>query len=163
MAIPSRPLAIVTGAASGLGLDLAKHYAANNFDLLIVADEPEIHDVAQILLSYAVNVDALEADLTTERGVDELYEAVAGRPVAALVANAGLGLEHAFLDQSFEGMRRAIDTNVTGTMYLLQRFGRDMRERGEGRILMTGSIAGEVPGGLQTVLMDGAPAHAASH
>jgi short-subunit dehydrogenase len=74
-----------------------------------------------------------------------------GRPVDALLANAGHGLGRAFLDQDFHDVRHVIDTNVTGTVYLVQRIGRDMRARGTGRILLTGSIAGFMPGTYQAV------------
>jgi short-subunit dehydrogenase len=96
-------------------------------------------------------VDALEADLATLDRVDKLYAAIKGRPVAALLANAGHGLGRAFLDQDFEDVRHVIDTNITGTIYLIQKVGRDMRARGEGRILVTGSIAGFIPGAYQAV------------
>lgn len=84
-------------------------------------------------------------------GVDELYAAAAGRPVEALLANAGHGLGKGFLDQDFIEARHVIDTNITGTIYLIQRIGRDMRERGRGRILITGSIAGFMPGTFHAV------------
>jgi short-subunit dehydrogenase len=79
-------------------------------------------------------------------GVDKLYAAAHGRPIDALLANAGLGVGHAFLDQDFNEVRHVIDTNITGTIYLIQKVGRDMRARGQGRILITGSIAGFMPG-----------------
>ena len=84
-------------------------------------------------------------------GVDRLWAAAAGRPVDALLANAGHGLGRAFLDQDFEDVRHVIDTNVTGTVYLVQLVGRSMRSRGQGRILLTGSIAGFMPGTYQAV------------
>jgi short-subunit dehydrogenase len=76
---------------------------------------------------------------------------IRGRRVDALLANAGRGLGRAFLDQDFQDVRYVIDTNVTGTVYLVQKVGRDMRARGEGRILITGSIAGFMPGSYQAV------------
>src|SRR4029453_17615212 len=79
------------------------------------------------------------------------WTAAAERPVDALLANAGHGLGHAFLDQDFEDVRHVIDTNVTGTIYLVQLVGRTMRSRGSGRILLTGSIAGFMPGTYQAV------------
>ena len=85
-------------------------------------------------------------------GVDQLYAAVSGaRPVEALLANAGRGLGKGFLDQDFDEVRHVIDTNITGTLYLLQKVGRDMRARDQGRILITGSIAGFMPGTYQAV------------
>jgi short-subunit dehydrogenase len=151
MATTARPFAIVTGASSGIGFELAKCCAANGFDLLVAADEPAIHDAANVLRGAGALVDAMEVDLATTKGVETLYSAVWGRPVAALLANAGRGLGHAFLDQKFEDVRRVIDTNVTGTLYLIQLVGREMRTRGAGRILITGSIAGFMPGTYQAV------------
>src|SRR5690606_10604607 len=87
----------------------------------------------------------------TIAGVDALHERLAGRPVDALLANAGRGLGHAFLDQRFEDIRRVIDTNVTGTVYLIHRVGQDMRRRNKGRMLIVGSIAGMMPGSYQAV------------
>jgi uncharacterized protein len=74
-----------------------------------------------------------------------LYAKINGRAVDALLANAGRGLGKAFLDQDFTAVRRVVDTNVTGTIYLIYKVGRDMQVRGKGRILITGSIAGFMP------------------
>jgi short-subunit dehydrogenase len=146
-----RPLAVVTGASTGIGLELAKCCVKNGFELLIVADEPRIEDAAQILKSLGASVEALEADLSTIEGVDKLYAKIGGRPVAALLANAGRGLGKGFLDQDFATARRVVDTNITGTIYLIHKVGNDMRRVGEGKILLTGSIAGFMPGSFQAV------------
>jgi len=146
-----RPLAVVTGASSGIGYYLAKECAENGFDLLIAADDPRINDVARDFRALGTLVDAIESDLATTQGVDELVFAINSRSVKALLANAGHGLGHAFLDQGFEEARHVIDTNVTGTLYLIHKVGNEMRERGEGRILITGSIAGFMPGTYQAV------------
>jgi uncharacterized protein len=146
-----RPLAVVTGASSGIGLHLAKQCAENGFDLLIAADDPAVNKAAQELRRTGASVDVVETDLATTMGVDQLFAAIRSRPVAALLANAGHGLGHAFLDQEFEEARHVIDTNVTGTVYLIHKVGRDMRKRGVGRILITGSIAGFIPGTYQAV------------
>jgi uncharacterized protein len=151
MTTQARPFAIVTGASTGIGFELAKCCAANGFDLLIAADEPAIHDAAVQIRSTGVSVEALVADLATTNGVETLYTAANGRPVDALLANAGRGLGRAFLDQDFNEVRRVIDTNVTGTLYLVQIVGREMRSRAAGRILITGSIAGFMPGTYQAV------------
>ena len=151
MATASRPLAIVTGASSGIGFELAAQAARNGFDLLIAADEPSINQAAELLSKHGVRVEAIEADLATLEGVDQLYAAAQGRPIAALLANAGRGLGRAFLDQSFPDIMRVVDTNVTGTLYLVHKVGREMRDRGQGRILITGSIAGLMPGTYQAV------------
>src|SRR3954449_10329263 len=125
--------------------------AKNGFDLLIAADEPEINQAADALRSLGSRVEAVQADLATLEGVDKLYQRIGGRPVGALLANAGRGLGKGFLEQDFDKVRRVIDTNITGTIYLIQKIGRDMRARGAGRILITGSIAGFIPGTYQAV------------
>src|SRR3954471_21907961 len=147
----SRQFAIVTGASTGIGLELAKCCARENFDLLIAADEPEIHAAAAEIRKLGANVDAVEADIATIEGVDKLVAAAKGRPVDALLANAGRGLGHAFLDQDFARARHVIDTNITGTLYLIHKVGNEMRRRDAGRIMITGSIAGFVPGSFQAV------------
>jgi short-subunit dehydrogenase len=147
----SRPLAIVTGASTGIGYHLAKECAEKGFDLLIAADEPEIRAAADRLRAFKVTVTPIEADLATLEGVDALLAAADGRPIDYLLANAGRGLGRAFLDQDFAAVRRVIDTNVTGTVYLLQRVGRQMRDAKRGKILITGSIAGFMPGTYQAV------------
>ena len=147
----AKTLAIVTGASAGIGYELAKLCAQNGHDLIIAADQSAVHDAARELEALGASVEAVEADLATLEGVDRLYAAIKGRPVGALLANAGHGLGHAFLDQDFTQVRHVIDTNITGTIYLIQKVGRDMRSRGEGRILITGSIAGFMPGTFQAV------------
>src|SRR5258705_3818476 len=146
-----RSLAVVTGASSGIGYYLAKECAENGYDLLIAADSTELETAAEKLRSLGVNVQTVETDLATTEGIDELYEATNGRPVDILMANAGHGLGHAFLEQDFEEARHVIDTNVTGTVYLVHKIGRDMRARSTGKILFTGSIAGFMPGTYQAV------------
>jgi len=147
----TRPLAVVTGASTGIGYELAKLCAQNGYDLLIAADQAAIHEAAKEFQALGAAVDAIEVDLATMEGVDKLYTEIKGRPVAALLANAGHGLGHAFLNQDFAQVRHVVDTNITGTIYLIQKVGRDMRTRGEGRILITGSIAGFMPGSFQAV------------
>ena len=147
----SRRLAVVTGASTGIGYELAKQCAQHGFDLLIAADEAAVQEAASELRATGIAVEAVEADLATTAGVDRLYAAANGRSIEVLVANAGRGLGKAFLDQDFAAVRRVIATNVTGTLYLLHKVGREMRERGRGRVLIVGSIAGFVPGTFQAV------------
>jgi uncharacterized protein len=149
--VSSRPFAIVTGASTGIGYELARQCAANGHDLLIVADEPEIQESAQTLRAMGIDVQAVQADLSEVEGVDKVYEEIASRPVDVLVANAGRGLGHAFLDQNFDDALKVINTNITGTLYLIYRVGNDMRTRGKGKILITGSVAGFIPGTFQAV------------
>jgi len=146
-----RKFAVVTGASTGIGLELARECAKNKFDLLIAANEPEINTAADELRREGGTVEPVQADLATLEGVDQLYARINGRRVDALLANAGRGLGKAFLDQDFEDARYVLDTNVTGTIYLIHKVGRDMRARGHGRMLITGSIAGFMPGSYQAV------------
>lgn len=146
-----REFAIVTGASTGIGYELAKCCAQEGFDLLVAADEPEIETAAREFRELGARADAVVADLATLEGVDRMLAAAAGRPVDALLANAGRGLGKAFLDQDWGDIRHVIDTNVTGTIYLLQKVGQEMRARGRGRILIVGSIAGYMPGSFQAV------------
>jgi uncharacterized protein len=145
-----RPLAIVTGASSGIGLELAVECARHGFDLVIAADRP-LDAAAQELKALGAAVEAVHADLATPQGVERLCGQVAGREVAALVANAGHGLGNGFLDQKFADITHLIDTNITGTLALIHKVGRDMRARNSGRILIVGSIAGFMPGAFQAV------------
>jgi len=151
MATSARPLVIVTGASTGIGYELAKLCAKNKMNLVVAADEAEIENAATEFRTQGVTVDAVQADLATIDGVDKLISAVGGRPVAALIANAGRGLGRAFLDQDFNDIRHVIDTNVTGTVYLVQKIGQQMRSRNEGKILIVGSIAGFMPGTYQAI------------
>ena len=127
---PSRSLAIVTGASSGIGFELARCCARNGFDLVVAADEPQI-EAAEEFRELGAKVTPSRPTCDTRgrcralRGRKGL-----GRPVDALLANAGRGLGDAFLDQYFEEIGHIIDTNVTGTLYLIQRVGRDMRAIG---------------------------------
>ena len=146
-----RRLAMITGASTGIGYELAIFCAKDGFDLVVVADEPEIEQAAAQFQNYGVQVTAVQADLATLEGVEKFYNALHGRPVDALLANAGHGLGGSFLDQDFKDIRHVIDTNITGTVYLIQKVGKDMRARGRGRILITGSIAGYTPGTYNAV------------
>ncbi|RAK56757.1 SDR family NAD(P)-dependent oxidoreductase [Phenylobacterium deserti] len=146
-----KPLAVVTGASSGIGYELAKIAVENGYDLVIAADRPEIVEAAQAFQGMGAKVDHLQVDLSTKEGVDELVQLIGGRPVDALLANAGHGLGHAFLEQSFEDILHVVNTNITGTIYLVQQVAKPMVQRDKGKILFTGSIAGLMPGTFQAV------------
>ncbi len=152
MASATRSFAIVTGASNnGIGFELARCCVQNGFDVLIAADEPEIEQAAAKLGQNGAAAELVQADLATEEGVEKLYAATRGCKVGALLANAGRGLGHGFLDQDPKDWRRVIAINITGTLLLIHKVGRDMRAAGSGRILITGSIAGFMPGTYQAV------------
>ena len=144
---------LVTGASSGIGKELARVAAERGSDLLIVSDTDEIYSAATELGRTDRQVIPVQADLSTKQGIDALYDKARdiGRPIDALFANAGRGLGQAFLDQNPADIQRVIDTNVSGTVYLLHRFVNDMRRQGWGRVLITGSIAGMMPGTYQAI------------
>jgi short-subunit dehydrogenase len=136
-------LAVITGASSGIGLELARLAAQDGYDLLLAADMP-FTDVPN-------GAETLAVDLSTFEGVDRLLESVGARQVDLLCANAGHGLGHAFLDQDPAEWRHVVDTNVIGTAYLLQKVLQRMVARNQGKVLVTGSIAGYMPGSFQAV------------
>ena len=136
--------AIVTGASTGIGLELAKLALRDGYDVLGVADTPFEQDLGS-------GFETLEVDLSTFDGVDQLLARAGGRRVDLLCANAGHGLGHAFLDQAPIDWKHVVDTNVTGTIYLLQKILPDMVARNDGKVLVTGSVAGYIPGSFQAV------------
>ncbi len=145
--------AIVTGASSGIGLELARRFAEEGYDLLLAADLPAVHAAARELAQRGVACQAVQCDLSTASGVEELVAAAesVAKPIDALVANAGIGLGRAFLDEDLDAALKVVHTNVDGTLILLHRLARTMRSRGQGRILITGSIAGLMPGSFEAV------------
>ena len=139
-------LVIVTGASSGIGLELARRAARDGVDLILAADTDLAVGAAAARAAGAGSVETVLCDLATEEGIAQVIAQVGMRPVAALFANAGQGHGGAFLDRPWDEVQHTIDTNVVGTLRLIQTIGRGMRERGAGRILVTGSIAGHMPG-----------------
>ena len=144
-------LAVVTGASTGIGFELAHIAGEQGYDLLVAADEPLINNAADDFKRHGTSVTAIEVDLSTFEGNDKLLATAAGRPVELLLANAGRGLGQPFVTQDPEKWRKVIDTNVTGTTYLLQKVAQQMKARNDGRILIVGSIAGLMPGSFQAV------------
>lgn len=138
--------AIVTGASSGIGLELARLVARDGCDMLLVADENLSDARMQIRAAGARKVEVLEADLGTDAGIEALLEIVQSRQVDVLVANAGEGHGGRFLDQDWDQIGHIIATNLTNTTRLVHAAARQMEQRGAGHILVTGSIVADMPG-----------------
>ena len=145
-----RPLAVVTGASSGIGYHLARCAAEHGYDLVVAADT-SLADAVKDFEGLGASVQAVQCDLASTDGVQHLLSAIGDREVDALMANAGHGLGGAFLQQDFTEVLHVINTNITGTVHLIQVICRGMVARGQGRILVTGSIAGFQPGAFQAV------------
>jgi short-subunit dehydrogenase len=146
--------AVVTGASSGIGLELARQFAEHGFDLLIVADSPKITDAANALKSYNVAISEAQIDLAKADGVKELYEVIrsAGRPVDAIALNAGVGAGGDFVRETELGADlNVIDLNIKSTVHLAKLVLKDMVDRGQGRVLFTSSIAATMPGTFNAV------------
>lgn len=149
-----RPFAVVTGASSGIGFELAKVFAENGFDLLIVAEDEEIESAQRELNQLTASVECTREDLAAEEGVRRLYERIqaTGRPVDALALNAGIGAGGDFARETeLRKELRLIDLNVRSTVQLCKLVVQDMVARDEGRILFTSSIASTMPGAFQAV------------
>jgi short-subunit dehydrogenase len=150
----ARPLALVTGASTGIGLELARQFADHDFDLVIAAHDDELDAAQRDLQARGAAVEAVRADLATDAGVQALWRAVqaTGRPLAAAALNAGRGAGGAFAGGTdLADELEIVDLNVRGTVHLAKHVTTDMAARGEGRILFTSSIASTMPGTYQAV------------
>src|ERR1700722_13939591 len=151
-AVP-RQLAVVTGASTGIGLELARLCAQQGFDLIVAADEPLIANAARELTAAGIICIPVQCDLATPEGSTTLTVAIeaSGRPVDYLLAHAGRGLGQALLNQDLKEAIRIIHTNLDGTVRLIFAVVAPMRTRGRGRVLIAGSMAGLMPGPFQAV------------
>jgi uncharacterized protein len=145
---PDRPLALVTGASTGIGAELAAGLAAQGHDLVVVADEPAIHETATRLREHGGTVEAVQVDLSVPDGVEQLYARVrtGGRPVDVAVLNAGIAHWGRFDQTDLAGDLRVVGLNVASTVHLAKLLLPGMVERGAGRLLLTSSIAATMPG-----------------
>jgi short-subunit dehydrogenase len=149
MPTATRPLAVVTGASTGIGRGIARALADEGYDLVIAADEPQIASVAsELRRDDGVAVDAVEVDLTTTDGVRQLASRVEadGRPVDALVLNAGIGVEGRFFETDVDEHLRVLELNVVSPVHLAGLLLPAMVRRGEGHVLVTSSIADAMAG-----------------
>ncbi len=149
----ARPLALVTGASSGIGRELAKQFAENGFDLIVAAEDVELDDAVEELRGMGVAVTPVSFDLTRRADVERLVAAVrgAGRPLDAAALNAGVGHGGAFVDTDLEAELGIVELNCASTVHLAKRVVQDMAARGQGRILFTSSVASQAPEPFQAV------------
>jgi short-subunit dehydrogenase len=150
----SRPLAVVTGASSGIGFELARVFAEEGFDLLIAAEDEELEPACRELNQMTASVEAARVDLANPEGVERLFERIqaGARPVDALALNAGIGAGGAFATETeLSDELKLIDLNVRSTVHLCKLVVAGMVERDQGRILFTSSVASTMPGAFQAV------------
>jgi uncharacterized protein len=150
----NKPLAVVTGASSGIGMELAKQFAMNGYDLVIAAEDEELAAAAESLRTLGAQVDSVRVDLAHPEGVQELVGRIVGtdRPVAAVAVNAGVGTNGAFVGEtSLEDHLVEVDLNVRSSVHLAYRLLPPMVQAGAGRVLFTSSIAATSPGPFMAV------------
>ena len=147
------PLAVVTGASSGIGFELARQFAEHSFDLVVSAEDDGLAEAAAQLRTEGVTVHEVQTDLASYEGVERLHAAVVavGRPVSAAALNAGIGRGGAFVETDLADEIAIIDLNITSTVHLAKRLLVDMVALDHGRMLITSSIAATMPGSFQAV------------
>ena len=142
--------ALITGATSGIGYELAKLFAENGYNLIIVArDQAELNQTAsELTLQYRISVLPVVKDLFRPEAAFELYQEVkdTGFQVDVLVNNAGQGQFGLFADTDIQRDLEIIQLNISSFTVLTKLFVKEMIERNEGKILQLASIAGKVPG-----------------
>jgi short-subunit dehydrogenase len=145
----TKPLAVITGASSGIGYELAVQFAQHGYDLFIVAEDIGITQAAEDLKALGTQVQSLQLDLASHEGCEECYAQIKklNRPVAAAALNAGIGVDGKFWETDIDKEMKLIDLNVMSTTHLAKRIIQGMVERAEGgKILFTSSVASLSPG-----------------
>ncbi len=147
MPTSDKQFAVVTGASSGIGYELAKQFAQNGFDVLISSGSGAIDTAASDIEALGATAQVVQADLATHEGVHKLLAAIksAGRPVDAIAINAGVGVSRRFVETDLGEELNMVALNVTSTVHIAKHIVKDMVSRGQGRILFTASIAGTMP------------------
>jgi len=136
-------LAVVTGASSGIGYELAVQFAQKGYDLIIAAEDKGIEVAAAELAEHGVFVRPVRVDLVEYDGVEELYKIIKeqGRPVDAIALNAGVGVSGHFIENNLGAELDMINLNVSSLVHLAKLVLKDMVSQGYGRVLITSSIA----------------------
>jgi uncharacterized protein len=145
-----RPVALITGPTSGIGAGYARRYAADGYDLVLVArDVDRLKRLADELSAHAGNVEILPADLADAAGRDEVAERL-GAGVRVLVNNAGFGTSETFWKAEPALLQAQLDVNVTAVLQLARAAAPAMVEAGAGTIINVASVAGLVAGRSST-------------
>ncbi len=141
-----RTFAVVTGASSGIGLELAKVLAGKGYDLLVCAESERLDMAVSELTTLGVEVQGVNANLADKEGVDTLWKAIeaTGRPVDVACINAGVGVGGLFVDTDLHEELNMVLLNCASTVHLAKHVVKEMVGRGEGKILFTASIASEM-------------------
>ena len=142
----AKGLAVVTGASSGIGLELGKLLAGEGYDLVVCSEGGRLEGAAEEMRRSGANVTEVHADLATPEGVDQLWHAceAAGQPVEIACINAGFGVGGLFIETDLAEELKSVALNCGHTVHLAKHVARQMVARGAGRILFTASIAGEM-------------------
>ncbi len=149
----TRPLALITGASSGIGYQLAQQFTTHGYDVVVAAEDDGIVACAATLATDGASAEAVQVDLRSADGVAQLYRMVteSEQPLAAAALNAGVGRGGRFVDTELADDFDIVDLNVRGTMHLAKLVLRDMVQRNSGKVLFTSSIAATMPGSYQPV------------
>lgn len=143
----------MTGASSGIGLALAQRFAAEGLDLVVTAQDDGLAAVAAELRALGTEVIAVQADLRSSAGVEQLWAEIGtlGRPLDLAALNAGIGVGGGtFVETDLEGHLDVVRLNVLGTVHLAKLVLSDMVARSSGRVLITSSLVAAMPGPYQT-------------
>lgn len=151
--VSNRPLAVVTGASSGIGRELARQCASGGFDVVACAEDEGIQSAATGVATDGAIVWAVRADLRTREGVASLQRSIqaVGRPVEALLLNAGVGVGGRFIETSLDEELDMIALNCGNTVHLAKLVVPSMVSRGRGRVLITASVVSTAPAPYQAV------------
>jgi short-subunit dehydrogenase len=145
--------ALITGASSGIGKELARIHASKGHDLILVARRIDLLKQLQQELTkqYGVTIEVIEKDLSIVGSSQQLYDEVKrnGWQVDYLFNNAGFGGKGTFFDRDLDKDIEMVRLNVMALLKLTYLFGKDMKARGKGKILQTASTAGFLPGPYQ--------------
>jgi short-subunit dehydrogenase len=145
----NRSLALITGASSGIGLELARCFVKDDYDVILVAEDRAGLDAAAAQLSGSGggSVETIVADLSRLEGSRQVFDEVQrrGRELDVLVNNAGVGVYGKFIETSLDEEIAMIQLNTISFVALTKFFAPRMAQRGSGRILMTASVASKMP------------------